>query len=197
MSVPAFAAAVTDVSNDKLSFSPSQVTPAIDTSSSNARTRPPVRKRSRCGAGGGGGGGGGSTPALVEGDTLCPAASSPTRHTPSAKGTSSVIRDNVIREMEVTPHSGGESGEDQEMADVRDKGGGEVDGKRCLPGSGGAGVVVTPLERTPQMPDPASMRKCLDAYMEVRAPSVVLYIVLWYYGIVYSITRFSFGKWLA
>ena len=55
-----------------------------------------------------------------------------------------------------------------------DSGGpGKEDGRRCLPGgdvgaAGGGGVAVTPLERNPQMPDPESMRKCLDEYMEVR-----------------------------
>lgn len=141
----------------------------METPASGTRTRPPDRKRSRCGGGdgdGGDGGGGGSTPAVVEGDTLCPAAPPPVRHTPSAKSPSG-FRDSVIREMEVTPHPRGEASEDQEMADARDKGCGGEDGRRFLRG-GTVGVAVTPLERNPQMPDPASMRKCLDEYMEVR-----------------------------
>lgn len=149
-------------------FSPPQLTaaiPAVDTPATIACTRPPDRKRSRTG-----GGGDGSTPAMVGGDALCATASPPKRHTPPAKERS------VIRETEVTPYACGESCEDQGMAAVRAKGGGgpgNEDGRRCLPGGdvgavGGGGVAVTPLERNPPMPDPESMRKCLDEYMEVR-----------------------------
>ena len=138
--------------------------PAVDTPATIARTWPPDRKRSRSG------GGDCSAPAKVGGDALCPTASPSKRHTPPAKETS------VIRSTEVTPYACGESCEDQGMTAARDKsigGPGEEDGRRCLPGgevgaAGGNTVAVTPLERHPQMPDPESMRKCLDEYMEVR-----------------------------
>lgn len=152
-------------------FSPTQVTAATpataDTPGTITHTRPPKRGRS------GSVDGDGSTPAMVGGgDALCAMASPPKRHTPPAKEAS------VIREMEVTPRACGDSGEDLGMTGACEKGSGdgpgEEDGRRCcLPGGGvgaapGDGVAVTPLEKTPQMPDPESMRKCLDEYMEVR-----------------------------